>query len=136
MLSANNYSDIQILQGSDFLYELEFAEEHNDADFADDETSKYEYKAKLAQDFTGATTFLYGGVPTLDLEFEIKKTNEVVITIELTAEQTGDLPDDFDGVWDVLEKKDLGDDEYEHTRQMQGDAVISAGVVQPADWVE
>ena len=134
MITAENYSDIQILQGSDFLYELEFAEEHNDVNFDDDATSPYEYKAKLAQDFTGATTFLYDGTPTLSLDFEVDKTNEVVITLSLTAEQTGKLPDDFDGVWDVLEKKDLGEDVYEHTRQMQGDAVISAAVVQTGDW--
>ena len=129
MLTANNYSDIQILQGSDFLYELEFDASHNDADFDDEGLSPYSYRARLAKDFTNATTFLYDGSPVTAVLLTVGKIDAYNIKITMDAEGTAKFPDDFDGVWDLLEKKN-----EEYVRQMQGDAVISPMVTQPGDF--
>ena len=134
MLTANNHSDIQILQGSDFVYELEFAATHNDVNFDDDDTSPYEYKAYVASDFTGTTTFTYGGSPETEVEFTVTKIDAYNITCTLPATETKKFPDDFEGVWDILEKKDLGEGQFEYVRQAQGDVVISPQVTQPGDF--
>ena len=134
MLTANNYSDIQILQGSDFLYQLEFDATHNDVNFDDEGLSPYAYRARLAKDFTNATTFLYDGSPVTAVLFDIAKVDAYNIKITMNGVGTAKFEDDFDGVWDLLEKKDLGESVYEHTRQIQGDAVVSPMVTQPGDF--
>ena len=134
MVTAENYSDIQILQGTDFLYELEFDVTHNDVNYDDDVQSPYEYRARLQKDFTNVTTFQYGGNPVTAVLFDVGKVDAYNIEITMSATDTAKFEDDFEGVWDLLEKKDLGSSVYEHTRQIQGDAVVSPMVTQPGDF--
>ena len=134
MVTANNYSDIQILQGSDFVYELEFDATHNDVDFENAGASPYAYRARLQKDFTNVTTFQYDGSPVTAVLFDVSKVDGYNIKITMSAKDSAKFEDDFEGVWDLLEKKDLGSSVYEHVRQVQGDVVISPMVTQPGDF--
>jgi len=127
MLTANNYSDIQILQGSDFLYQLLFDDEHSDALYDDDDNSAYKYRASIQKDFTNTTVFQYNGSPVTNVMLTVDKVDELNIDIIMGGVDTAKFEDDFEGVWDLLEQNGT-----EYIRQMQGDVVISPMVTQPA----
>ena len=126
MLTANNYSDIQILQGSDFLYQLLFDDEHSDALYDDDDNSAYKYRASIQKDFTNTTVFQYNGSPVTNVMLTVDKVDELNIDIIMGGVDTAKFEDDFEGVWDLLEQNGT-----EYIRQMQGDVVISPMVTQP-----
>ena len=129
MLTANNYSDIQILQGSDFLYQLSFSDLHNDVNWEDSETSDFKYRCRVQADFTNATNFMYDGSPVTAVLMTVGKVDAYNIKITMGGEDTAKFEDDFEGVWDLLEQNDT-----EYIRQMQGDVVVSPMVTQPGDF--
>jgi hypothetical protein len=116
MITANNYQDVQIIQDADFENIITFDAEYD--------TSLYSYQAKIAKDRVG-TVFGWDGGTTPSVGFTIVKTSATVLTLSLTADNTKNFDDDFEGVWDLLSKK-TSDSTY--TRELEGDVVVSPSV--------
>ncbi len=116
MITANNYQDIQVMQDADFENTITFDSEYD--------TGDYSYVAKIAKDRIG-TTFGWDGGTTPSVTFTIVKTSATELTLSLTADNTKNFDDDFEGVWDLLSKK-TSDGTY--TRELEGDVVISPSV--------
>ena len=116
MIIANSYQDIQIIQDADFENIITFDAEYD--------TSEYTYQAKIAKDRIG-TVFGWDGGTTPSVAFTIVKTDATTLTLSLTADNTKNFDDDFEGVWDLVEMDDITNDVY--IRQIQGDVVISKG---------
>ena len=116
MITANNYQDIQVMQDADFENTITFDSEYD--------TDDYSYVAKIAKDRIG-TTFGWDGGTTPSVTFTIVKTSATELTLSLTADNTKNFDDDFEGVWDLLSNK-TSDGTY--TRELDGDVVISPSV--------
>ena len=118
MITTNNYQDIQIIQGANFVNTVSFDDEYN--------TDLYTYQAKVAKD-RKSTPFAWNGVVDAvnDISFVITETDATTLTLTLTAANTAKFDDDFEGVWDLLSKKTIGG---EMTRELEGDVVISPSV--------
>jgi len=116
MITINNYQDIQIIQGANFVNTVSFDDEYN--------TGLYTYQAKIAKDRED-TSFAWGGSTATSVSFVIETTDETTLTLTLTAANTAKFADDFEGVWDLLSKKNTGG---EMTRELEGDVVISPSV--------
>ena len=116
MIIANSYQDIQIIQDADFENIITFDAEYD--------TSEYTYQAKIAKDRIG-TVFGWDGGTTSSVAFTITKTSATVLTLSLTADNTKNFDDDFEGVWDLLAKKTSN---VTYTREIEGDVVVSPSV--------
>ena len=116
MITSNNYQDIQIMQDADFENIITFDDEYD--------TSDYNYQAKITKDRIG-TAFGWDGGTTPSVAFTIVKTSATVLTLSLTADNTKNFDDDFEGVWDILAKKTDGGT---YTRELEGDVVVSPSV--------
>jgi|TARA_R110000824_G_scaffold16294_3_gene67741 Ca2+-binding RTX toxin-like protein len=116
MIQINNYQDIQIMQDATFSNIITFDSEYD--------TALYSYEAKIAKDRKG-TSFAWGAGTTTSVAFTISKTDETTLTLTLTADNTKNFGDDFEGVWDLLSKKTVGG---EMVRESEGDVVVSPSV--------
>jgi len=121
MITAEVYSDIQILQGADFTRDIEFSySEMND----------HKWYGGIAKDRKG-TEFNHldsGGSSALVtfVPFTIVRKDANEITISLTATQTRAFDDDFEGVWDLYSQPDSNT--ASRVREVQGDVVVSPSV--------
>ena len=133
MITNENYTDIQILQNHDFEMVITF----DDLDIKDG----HHFAAVIAKDkkhstFTGPN--LSGGsysssdaMNVVELEIEADRSADTV-TISLPADATQYFTDDFEGVWDLVQKDTTGEDVV-YTRQVQGDVIVSSGVTRLDD---
>ena len=118
MQRVNSYSDIQVMQGADLVHTITF-----DSEFDVDD---YTWSSKVAQD-RKATSFTYDGSPVTQVVLTIEKVSDQSLNVKLTGVQTAKFSDDFEGVWDLVSKSDSGSLKV---RQIEGDVLISSGVVQ------
>ena len=118
MITVNNYQDIQVMQGADFVNTITFDDEYD--------TDLYTYQAKIAKD-RESTPFNWNGVVDAvnDVSFTIVATDETTLTLTMNAANTAKFDDDFEGVWDLLSKKTNGG---EMVRETEGDVVVSPSV--------
>ena len=120
MITAEVYSDIQILQGADFSRDIEFS-------YTD--TLAIDWYGGIAKDRKGTQfNHLTDGSAALVafVPFTIIRKNNKEITISLTATQTRAFDDDFEGVWDLYSKPDANT--ASRVREVQGDVVVSPSV--------
>ena len=118
MERVNSYSDIQIMQGADLSHTITF-----DSEFDVDD---YTWAAKVALD-KKATPFTYGGSSVIHVAMTIVKTDAQNLELKLTGAETANFSDGFEGVWDLVSKSNSGS---QKVRQIEGDVLISSGVVQ------
>ena len=116
MITAEVYSDIQIVQGANFTRDIEF-------DLVD--VDEHDWYGTIAKDNKG-TSFAHGDITVTKINFTIVKKDDDEITISLTPAQTRGFPDDFEGVWDLYSAPDA--DTAKRVRQVQGDVVVSPSV--------
>ena len=116
MITAEVYSDIQIVQGANFTRDIEF-------DLVD--VDEHDWYGTIAKDNKG-TSFAHGDSTVTKINFTIVKKDDDEITISLTPAQTRGFPDDFEGVWDLYSAPDA--DTAKRVRQVQGDVVVSPSV--------
>ena len=116
MITAEVYSDIQIVQGANFTRDIEF-------DLVD--VDEHDWYGTIAKDNKG-TSFAHGDSTVTKINFTIVKKDYDEITISLTPAQTRGFPDDFEGVWDLYSAPDA--DTAKRVRQVQGDVVVSPSV--------
>jgi len=116
LITTNNYKDIQIIQDANFVNIVTFNDEYD--------TDLYTYESNIAKDREG-TSFAWGGSTATSVSFVIETTDETTLTLTLTAANTAKFADDFEGVWDLLSKKNTGG---EMTRELEGDVVVSPSV--------
>ena len=116
MITAEVYSDIQIVQGANFTRDIEF-------DLVD--VDEHDWYGTIAKDNKG-TSFAHGDSTVTKINFTIVKKDDDEITISLTPAQTRGFPDDFEGVWDLYSAPDA--DTAKRVRQGQGDVVVSPSV--------
>tara|TARA_R100000655_G_scaffold100893_4_gene145621 strand:- start:1112 stop:1510 length:399 start_codon:yes stop_codon:yes gene_type:complete len=121
MITAEVYSDIQIVQGADFSRDIEFS-------YSD--TNSHKWYGGIAKDRKG-TQFNHlnnSGQAALVsfVPFTIVRKDENEITIKLTATQTRAFDDDFEGVWDLYSQPDANT--ASRVREVQGDVVVSPSV--------
>jgi hypothetical protein len=142
MISSNQYQDIEIQQSSDFTNVITFDSTHTmDAE-------RY-FVGKIQIDFanstftgpqkTGANSGVVGTEGSNDVWESATVTQtyfDVVasisgntVTLTLPAEATQYFTDDFEGVWELLEKDTTGSG-VTYTRQIQGDVLISKSAIQ------
>tara|TARA_Y100001963_G_C6671664_1_gene395401 strand:+ start:381 stop:827 length:447 start_codon:yes stop_codon:yes gene_type:complete len=141
MITNEVYQDIQVLQNSDFTNVITFDDTHT-------MNSNMSYSAVIAKDkahtaFTGPNkTSGTSGTQNNSDEWASASVNVVHfdlvadrsannVTLTLPAEATQYFPDDFEGVWDLVEKDTSTGTVY--IRQIQGDVVISAGASRLSD---
>ena len=117
MVTLEQYSDIQILQGTDLSHEIEFDETFN--------VQNYTWAAQIAKD-NKATSFAWGGTTATVIGLTVARTNNQKLELTLAAVSTSKFPDDFEGVWELISKADTGSTVV---RQIQGDVVVSPGIV-------
>ena len=116
MITAEVYSDIQIVQGANFTRDIEF-------DLVD--VDEHDWYGTIAKDNKG-TSFAHGDSTVTKINFTIVKKDDDEITISLTPAQTRGFPDDFEGVLDLYSAPDA--DTAKRVRQVQGDVVVSPSV--------
>ena len=116
MITAEVYSDIQIVQGANFTRDIVF-------DLVD--VDEHDWYGTIAKDNKG-TSFAHGDSTVTKINFTIVKKDDDEITISLTPAQTRGFPDDFEGVWDLYSAPDA--DTAKRVRQVQGDVVVSPSV--------
>ena len=120
MITAEVYSDIQIVQGANFTRDIEF-------DLVD--VDEHDWYGTIAKDNKG-TSFAHGSTTVTKINFTIVKldadSTNSSITISLTPTQTRGFSDDFEGVWDLYSAPDA--DTAKRVRQVQGDVVVSPSV--------
>ena len=116
MITAEVYSDIQIVQGANFTRDIEF-------DLVD--VDEHDWYGTIAKDNKG-TSFAHGDSTVTKINFTIVKKDDDEITISLTPAQTRGFPDDFEGVWDLYSAPDA--DTAKMVRQVKGDVVVSPSV--------
>lgn len=142
MITNETYQDIQILQNHNFQNVITFDATHT-------MTNTMSYAAVISKDkshtaFTGPskTTGTNGTRGNSDawqsasvtkIYFDvIADRSAKTVTLSLPAEATKLFTDDFEGVWDLVEKEtSTNPDEY--VRQIQGDVVVSASVTETTD---
>lgn len=118
MQRVNSYSDIQVMQGADLVHTITF-----DSEF---DVDNYTWSSKVAKD-KKVTSFTYDGSPVTQVVLTIEKVDNQSLSVKLTGAQTAKFSDDFEGVWDLVSKADSGSLKV---RQIEGDVLISSGVVQ------
>ena len=74
---------------------------------------------------TNATTLNVKEDGTIVFEGATDDAYETTLTLTMTAANTAKFDDDFEGVWDLLSKKNQGG---EMVREMEGDVVVSPSV--------
>ena len=116
MITANQYQDIQIMQGTDFVNTITFEAPHD--------TDDYDYKVFIAADYASSP------VVTLTVGSGLTKTSDTVLTMALTDVETDALADNFEGVWELVSKK-TSDGSGTLTRELQGDVVVSPRIGDP-----
>lgn len=118
MITAEQYQDIQIMQNTDFSNTITFADTHD--------TNDYDYRVIIAKDFSSSAditlTIANGG---------LTKTSDHVLTMTIADTVTDDLADNYEGVWELVSKKTSGG---KLTREIQGDVVVSPGLITVADF--
>jgi hypothetical protein len=142
MISSNQYQDIEIQQSSDFTNVITFDSTHT-------MDAERHFVGKIQIDFanstftgpqkTGANSGVVGTEGSNDVWESATVTQtyfDVVasisgntVTLTLPAEATQYFTDDFEGVWELLEKDTTGSG-VTYTRQIQGDVLISKSAIQ------
>ena len=112
MITAEQYQDIQIMQNTDFENTITFADTHD--------TGDYDYRVIIAKDFSSSADI------TLTVGAGLTKTSATVLTMTIADTVTDDLADNYEGVWELVSKKTSGG---KLTREIQGDVVVSPGLV-------
>ena len=112
MITAEQYQDIQIMQNTDFENTITFEAPHD--------TGDYDYRVIIAKDFSSAADI------TLTVGAGLTKTSATVLTMTIADTVTDDLVDNYEGVWELVSKKTSGG---KLTREIQGDVVVSPGLV-------
>lgn len=146
MISANQYQDIEIQQGADFENIITFETSHG-------MDAQKQFVGKIQKDFanssfTGPTkTNQNGGVAgtyannnvwdsatVTEIQFDlVASVTGNSVTLTLPAEATRYFTDDFEGVWELVEKDVTVVANPIYTRHIQGDVVISKGMIQLDD---
>jgi hypothetical protein len=128
--ATRSYANIEFLQGADYVLVITM-------DSGTAFTNKT-YRATVVRDASG--TDFTGSTSTGKLEITETETSNVgqvitagggsstpTITVKFYGTVTDDLPDDFEGYWDLVEK-DVSSTTAGHaaiyTRQMEGDVVV------------
>ena len=117
MITKEQYTDLQILQGTDFSHEVEFS--------APFDVDDYKWAAHIAKDYD-STAFSWDGVTKTLVEKIVKKKNDLELIVTLTDVLTSKFGDDFEGVWELVSKRTS---DGEIVRQIQGDVFLSKGIV-------
>ena len=117
MITAEQYQDIQIMQNTDFENTITFADTHD--------TDDYDYRVIIAKDFSSSADI------TLTVGAGLTKTSDHVLTMTIADTVTDDLADNYEGVWELVSKKTSGG---KLTREIQGDVVVSPGLVKVTDF--
>ena len=120
MITKEQYTDLQILQGTDFEHDIVF-----DKSF---DVSDYTWSAQIASDFSG-TAFTWGDSTATFVKLDVENKDvddDNEITIKLSDVDTSKFADDFEGVWELISKKTSGGI---LVREIQGDVVLSKGIV-------
>ena len=117
MITKEQYTDLQILQGADFSHSVEFS--------APFDVDDYKWAAHIAKDYD-STPFSWDGGTATVIAMTVEKTNDLEIEVTLTDVLTSKFGDDFEGVWELVSKKTNGG---EIVRQIQGDVFLSKGIV-------
>ena len=117
MITAEQYQDIQIMQNTDFENTITFESPHD--------TGDYDYRVIIAKDFSSAADI------TLTVGAGLTKTSDTVLTMTIADTVTDDLADNYEGVWELVSKKTSGG---KITREIQGDVVVSPGLVLGTDF--
>ena len=143
MITNETYQDIQILQNHNFQNVITFDDTHT-------MTATMSYSAVISLDkkhtqFTGPAkgTGTKGTRSSNDewisdtdatrILFDLVADRSAkTVTLTLPAEATKLFTDDFEGVWDLVQK-DTSTDPDEYVRQIQGDVVVSASVTGTTD---
>jgi|TARA_R110002051_G_C8496093_1_gene463970 hypothetical protein len=112
MIELEQYQDIQIIQNTDFENTITFEAPHD--------TENYDYKVVIAPDYASSATF------NLGVGSGLTKTGDQTLTMKLTDAQTDDFVDNYEGVWELVSKKTS---DGTLTRELQGDVVVSPGLV-------
>ena len=143
MISSNQYQDIEILQSSDFTNVITFDSTHT-------MNTNKQFVGKIQKDFANSTftgpqkTGANGGVVGTQANNNVWESATVTqtyfdvvasvsgntVTLTLPAEATQYFTDDFEGVWELLEKDVTTAANPIYTRQIQGDVVISKSAIQ------
>lgn len=147
MISANQYQDIEIQQGADFENVITFETSHGM------DTDK-QFVGKIQKDFANSTftgpskTNQNSGVvgtqandnvwesatSVTEIQFDlVASVTGKTVTLTLPAEATQFFTDDFEGVWELVEKDVTVAANPIYTRHIQGDVVISKGMIQLDD---
>ena len=144
MISANQYQDIEIQQGADFENVITFEVSHG-------MDAQKEFVGKIQKDFANSTftgpkkvNNAYGTQANDDnwqsnssiteIQFDlVASISGRTVTLTLPAEATQHFTDDFEGVWELVEKDVTVNANPVYTRHIQGDVVISKGMIQLDD---
>lgn len=136
MITNESYQDIQVLQGHDFQNIVTFDDTHT-------MVTGMTYSAVISKDkahtaFTGPEktsgtkgtqanddVWASGSVTVVHFDLIASRGGNSV-TLSLPGEATQYFTDDFEGVWDLVEK-DTTTSNTVYIRQLQGDVLISAG---------
>ena len=133
MIYNESYTDIQILQNHDFEVEISFddlniVEGHS---FAAVIAKDKEHSTFTGPNLSGGTYSSSDAMNVVELEIEADRSADTV-TISLPASATRYFTDDFEGVWDLVQKDTTGEGTV-YTRQVQGDVIVSSGVTRLDD---
>ena len=143
MISANQYQDIEIQQGADFENVITFETSHGM------DTDK-QFVGKIQKDFanstftgpqksnntvgTQANNDNWESATVTQIYFDlVASVSGNTVTLTLPAEATQYFTDDFEGVWELVEKDVAVAANPIYTRHIQGDVVISKGMIQLDD---
>lgn len=106
------------MQNTDFENTITFEAPHN--------TGDYDYRVIIAKDFSSSADI------TLTVGAGLTKTSSTVLTMTIPGYSSGDnnstddLADNYEGVWELVSKKTSNG---KLTREIQGDVVVSPGLV-------
>ena len=140
MISANQYQDIEIQQGADFENVITFETSHGM------DTDK-QFVGKIQKDFanstftgpqksnntvgTQANNDNWESATVTQIYFDlVASVSGNTVTLTLPAEATQYFTDDFEGVWELVEKDVAVAANPIYTRHIQGDVVISKSAIQ------
>ena len=144
MISANQYQDIEIQQGADFENQITFDVSHG-------MDAQKQFVGKIQKDFANSTftgpkknnntvgtqanddSWIENSTIT-EIQFDlVASVTGKTVTLTLPAEATQFFTDDFEGVWELVEKDVTTAANPIYTRHIQGDVVISKGMIQLDD---
>ena len=133
MIYNESYTDIQILQNHDFSVQISFDDLNirSTDSFAAVIAKDKEHSTFTGPNLSGGSYSSSDAMNVVELEIEADQSADTV-TISLPAEATQYFTDDFEGVWDLVQKDASGEDVV-YTRQVQGDVVVSAGATRLTD---